>query len=199
MGYLDNLTDYAGFFRITFSLADETGAKLGTAMDIIEMLKPADRWKFRASYCFQDGVRKVSLLSLESRRGEVPCDFEWRDNEKWRKELSDAGLAERIAQERRNAERDRINEEVAHEQRLSIEQQKREREGMRKSQEDARTLDFLTARAEKGSASAACSLGLRYLNGNGAKPDKAQAIRWLTIAASAGNLEASNALARAKE
>jgi hypothetical protein len=50
--------------------------------------------------------------------------------------------------------------------------------------------------ATNGSASAQCSLGLRYLNGRGCETNRAQAIYWLQQSAMQGDSEASNTLAK---
>ena len=53
---------------------------------------------------------------------------------------------------------------------------------------------WLQPQATNGDASAQCSLGLHYLNGQGCETNREQAIYWLQKAAEQGNLEASNKL-----
>jgi len=55
---------------------------------------------------------------------------------------------------------------------------------------------WLQSEATNGSASAQCSLGIHYLNGQGCETNREQAIYWLTQAANQGDQEASNKLAR---
>jgi hypothetical protein len=55
---------------------------------------------------------------------------------------------------------------------------------------------WLQSQATNGDASAQCSLGLLYLNGEGCETNREQAIYWLTQAANQGDIEASNKLAR---
>lgn len=54
---------------------------------------------------------------------------------------------------------------------------------------------WLQPQATNGDASAQCSLGLHYLNGQGCETNREQAIYWLTQAADQGDQEASNKLA----
>jgi hypothetical protein len=54
---------------------------------------------------------------------------------------------------------------------------------------------WLQSQATNGSASAQCSLGLHYLNGQGCDTNHAQGIYWLTHSANQGDVEASNKLA----
>jgi len=54
---------------------------------------------------------------------------------------------------------------------------------------------WLQSQATNGSASAQCSLGIHYLNGQGCETNREQAIYWLTQAANQGDQEASNKLA----
>jgi S1-C subfamily serine protease len=53
---------------------------------------------------------------------------------------------------------------------------------------------WLQPQATNGDASAQCSLGFHYLNGQGCETNREQAIYWLQKAAEQGNLEASNKL-----
>jgi S1-C subfamily serine protease len=53
---------------------------------------------------------------------------------------------------------------------------------------------WLQPQATNGDASAQCSLGLHYLNGQGCETNREQAIYWLQKAADQGNFEASNKL-----
>jgi len=53
---------------------------------------------------------------------------------------------------------------------------------------------WLQPQATNGDASAQCSLGMHYLNGQGCETNREQAIYWLQKAAEQGNLEASNKL-----
>jgi hypothetical protein len=55
---------------------------------------------------------------------------------------------------------------------------------------------WLQPQATNGNASAQCSLGLHYLNGQGCETNREQAIYWLTQAANQGDVEASNKLAQ---
>jgi TPR repeat protein len=57
---------------------------------------------------------------------------------------------------------------------------------------------WLQPQATNGSASAQCSLGLHYLNGEGCATNREQAIYWLQRASAQGSFEASNTLARLK-
>ena len=59
-------------------------------------------------------------------------------------------------------------------------------------------VEWLLSQATNGSASAQCSLGIHYLNGQGVETNKETAIYWLTQAANRGDTEASNALTRLK-
>jgi hypothetical protein len=59
----------------------------------------------------------------------------------------------------------------------------------------AKAINWLKPQATNGSASAQCSLGLHYLNGQGCETNREQAIYWLTQAANQGDQEASNKLA----
>lgn len=58
---------------------------------------------------------------------------------------------------------------------------------------------WLQPQASNGSASAQCSLGLHYLNGQGCDVDQEQAIYWLQKAAAQGDVEASNKLVSLKK
>jgi TPR repeat protein len=58
---------------------------------------------------------------------------------------------------------------------------------------------WLQPQATNGDASAQCSLGLHYLNGQGCETNREQAIYWLTQAANQGDQEASNKLASLKK
>ncbi len=62
------------------------------------------------------------------------------------------------------------------------------------SETDARLLTWHQEQAAKGIPSAQCSLGLRYLRGDGVPKDETLARAWLQKAASQGNLEAKSAL-----
>lgn len=55
---------------------------------------------------------------------------------------------------------------------------------------------WLKSQATNGSASAQCSLGLHYLNGQGCETNREQAIYWLIQAANQGDQEAANKLTR---
>jgi TPR repeat protein len=59
---------------------------------------------------------------------------------------------------------------------------------------DAKTIAWLLSQATNGIASAECSLGLRYLNGQGVETNKTLAIEWLKKAAEHGDTVASNRL-----
>ena len=59
-------------------------------------------------------------------------------------------------------------------------------------------VEWLLSQATNGSASAQCSLGIHYLNGQGVETNKETAVYWLTQAANQGNIEASNALEKLK-
>ncbi len=88
--------------------------------------------------------------------------------------------------------------QLEEQQRLQSEQlaeKKRLEELRKKEDQDARTLEFLQGRAKQGSAAAACSLGIRYLKGDGVPVDTDLARKWLSTAAAGGNVEASNILA----
>lgn len=63
-------------------------------------------------------------------------------------------------------------------------------------QAQANAVRWLQAQATNGDASAQCSLGMHYLNGQGCETNREQAIYWLKKAADQGDLEASNTLAR---
>jgi TPR repeat protein len=79
-----------------------------------------------------------------------------------------------------------------------IEKQKAEAEKAARAKvyaAQARAVILLQSQATNGSASAQCSLGLRYLNGQGCETNREQAIYWLTQAANQGDQEASNKLA----
>jgi hypothetical protein len=54
---------------------------------------------------------------------------------------------------------------------------------------------WLLSQATNGDASAQCSLGIHYLNGQGCETNREQAIYWLQKSAAQGNIEASNKLA----
>jgi hypothetical protein len=56
------------------------------------------------------------------------------------------------------------------------------------------TLEQLEQMAENGDAAAQNSLGLRYVTGEGVKPDEQQAVRWFTKAAEQGNVAAQSKL-----
>lgn len=56
-------------------------------------------------------------------------------------------------------------------------------------------MEWLQPQATNGSASAQCSLGLHYLNGQGCETNREQAIYWLQKSAVQGYIEASNKLA----
>jgi len=60
-------------------------------------------------------------------------------------------------------------------------------------------VEWLLSQATNGSASAQCSLGIHYLNGQGVETNKETAVYWLTQAANHGDIEASNTLAKLKE
>ena len=62
----------------------------------------------------------------------------------------------------------------------------------------AKAIVWLQPQATNGDASAQCSLGLHYLNGQGCETNKEMAIYWFTQAANQGNDEASNKLATLK-
>lgn len=53
---------------------------------------------------------------------------------------------------------------------------------------------WLQSQATNGDASAQCSLGLHYLNGQGCDTNREQGVYWLTQSANQGNIEASNKL-----
>lgn len=55
---------------------------------------------------------------------------------------------------------------------------------------------WLQPQATNGDASAQCSLGIHYLNGQGCETNREQAIYWLKKAADQGDAEASNTLTR---
>ncbi len=55
---------------------------------------------------------------------------------------------------------------------------------------------WLQPQATNGDASAQCSLGIHYLNGQGCETNREQAIYWLKKAADQGDTEASNKLAK---
>ncbi len=57
------------------------------------------------------------------------------------------------------------------------------------------TVVWLQSQATNGSASAQCSLGEHYLNGQGCASNHLQAVYWLRQAAAQGDIEASNKLA----
>ncbi len=61
---------------------------------------------------------------------------------------------------------------------------------------DAKAVAWLFSQATNGSASAQCSLGLHYLNGQGVETNTALAIEWLKRAADQGDIEASNKLVK---
>lgn len=61
------------------------------------------------------------------------------------------------------------------------------------------TVEWLLSQATNGSASAQCSLGIHYLNGQGCEINREQAIFWLQKAAEQGDFEASNKLASLKK
>ena len=57
-------------------------------------------------------------------------------------------------------------------------------------------VEWLQHQATNGSASAQCSLGLHYLNGQGVETNKETAVYWLTKASNQGDFEASNILTK---
>lgn len=59
-------------------------------------------------------------------------------------------------------------------------------------------VEWLLSQATNGSASAQCSLGIHYLNGQGVETNKETAFYWLTQAANQGYIEASNMLIKLK-
>jgi hypothetical protein len=61
-----------------------------------------------------------------------------------------------------------------------------------------RAVEWLLSQATNGSASAQCSLGFHYLNGQGVETNKETAVYWLTKAANQGDMEASNKLSQLK-
>jgi len=62
----------------------------------------------------------------------------------------------------------------------------------------AKAIIWLQSQATNGSASAQCSLGFHYLNGQGCETNKEMAVYWLTQAANQGDKEASNTLVKLK-
>lgn len=60
--------------------------------------------------------------------------------------------------------------------------------------ESVKTIEWLKGRAANGEASAQCSLGIRYLHGDGVDQDKDKARDYLKAAANQGNSEAITAL-----
>ena len=62
--------------------------------------------------------------------------------------------------------------------------------------EDLRAVKWLQEKAANGDESAQCSLGLRYLKGQGVPKDAKRAREWLGKAAAQGNAEASAALSK---
>ena len=64
-----------------------------------------------------------------------------------------------------------------------------------KQESDERAVKWLLTQAANGDASAQCSLGLHYLNGQGCETNREQAIYWLQKSAAQGYTEASNKLA----
>ena len=69
---------------------------------------------------------------------------------------------------------------------------------LRAAQGQTNAVRWLLPQATNGDASAQCSLGLHYLNGQGCATNREQAIFWLQKAAGQGNIEASNKLATLK-
>jgi TPR repeat protein len=63
-------------------------------------------------------------------------------------------------------------------------------------QTDIKAVNWLQTQAADGSASAQCSLGLRYLKGKGVPKDEALGRQWLEKAAAQDNVEA---IAKLKE
>jgi hypothetical protein len=61
------------------------------------------------------------------------------------------------------------------------------------------TVRWLSPQATNGDASAQCSLGEHYLNGQGCETNQEQGIYWLQKAADQGDLEASNKLEQLKQ
>jgi hypothetical protein len=76
---------------------------------------------------------------------------------------------------------------------LTPEEQKAKAEKQKAT--EAKTVKWLESQAAAGSASAQCSLGMRYLKGQGVETNKALAIEWFKKAATQGDIEASNKLA----
>jgi TPR repeat protein len=68
--------------------------------------------------------------------------------------------------------------------------------GKKHAEQEAKTVKWLYSQATNGSASAQCSLGKRYLIGQGVETNEALAIEWFNKAAAQGDMEASNKLAR---
>jgi hypothetical protein len=64
------------------------------------------------------------------------------------------------------------------------------------AEQEAKTFKWLYSQATNGSASAQCSVGKRYLIGQGVETNEALGIEWLNKAAAQGDMEASNKLAR---
>jgi hypothetical protein len=89
-----------------------------------------------------------------------------------------------------------IQDEEARAQAL-IEKQKAEADKAEKSKiyaAQAKAIVWLQSQATNGSASAQCSLGLHYLNGQGCETNKELAVYWLTQAAERGDAEARDKL-----
>ena len=81
--------------------------------------------------------------------------------------------------------------------RALIEKQKAEADKAEKAKiyaAQAKAIVWLQSQATNGSASAQCSLGLHYLNGQGCETNKELAVYWLTQAAERGDAEARDKL-----
>jgi hypothetical protein len=66
----------------------------------------------------------------------------------------------------------------------------------KKQAADVHTINWLLTQATNGSASAQCSLGLRYLKGEGVPKDEKQAREWLEKAATQGSDEAATVISK---
>lgn len=70
----------------------------------------------------------------------------------------------------------------------------KQKSSQQKSIDDQHLMKWLNSQATNGSASAECSLGEHYLKGDCCETNKDLAIKWLTLATSNGDIEASNKL-----
>jgi hypothetical protein len=77
-----------------------------------------------------------------------------------------------------------------------LEAKRRAAEKKKFDESQARSFVWLQTQASNGLASSQCSLGLRYLNGQGCESNKDLAVHWLKIASANGDVEASNKLVK---